>query len=64
MEVLQQQFPKTAAWIEARHPFIVIRGERHVIIRFSDGRESLQLSYDQINAFENENDGSAFRWND
>jgi hypothetical protein len=64
MEILQQQFPKTAAWIDTLNPFIVIRGEKQVIVKFSDGRESLQLSYDKIKAFERNAEGGGFSWSD
>jgi hypothetical protein len=52
MDLLNDKFPKTAAWIEKLQPFIVLRGDKHLILKFSDGRESLKLSYDKINEFE------------
>jgi hypothetical protein len=64
MEALQQQFPKTAEWIHSLGPLIIIRGEKQVIVKFSDGREPLQLSFDKIKAFEDQTETAAFSWND
>ena len=62
MEILKEQFPKTTQWIDSLHPFIVIRGEKQVIVKFDDGRPSLELPYDKIRAFENNNEDEPFSW--
>jgi hypothetical protein len=63
MEVLKEDFPRTHAWIDSLKPFIVIRGDNQVIIKFADGRLPLELSYDKIRAFEKQQQGDAFSWN-
>lgn len=62
MEKLKEQFPKTLEWIHSLQPFVIIRGEKHIIVKFSDGRESIELSYDKIIAFENKSDEEDFSW--
>ncbi len=52
MDTLENQYPKTAAFVDRLQPFIVIRGDKHLILKFSDNRESLKLSYEKIEAFE------------
>lgn len=52
MEVLKDKYPRTYAWINSLDPFIVIRGDKQMVIKFSDGRTSLELSFDAIEDFE------------
>jgi hypothetical protein len=52
MEVIKEKYPKTWKWLAAMHPFIIIRGEKTVIVKFDDGRDALQLTYDKIESFE------------
>jgi hypothetical protein len=64
MDILQEQFPKTLEWIESLAPFIIIRGDHQVIVKFSDGRHPLLLSHEKIEAFENRNGNETFLWGD
>ncbi len=48
MEVLREKYPRATEWIRSLDPFIVIRGDKHVIIKFSDDRVPLELSYEAI----------------
>jgi hypothetical protein len=52
MEILKEKYPRTLEWINSLDPFIVIRGEKNVVVRFADGRPSLLLSYDKIEDYE------------
>lgn len=52
MEILKEKYPRTLEWINSLDPFIVIRGEKNVVIRFSDERPSLLLSYDNMDDYE------------
>ena len=54
MEVLKEKYPRTIEWITSLDPFIVIRGEKNVIVKFSDGRPSLTLSYERIEDYESD----------
>ena len=62
MEKFKEHYPKTGLWLESLEPFIVIRGDKHVIVKFADGRETLQLSYEKIKLFEQRKDESDFAW--
>jgi len=52
MEILKEKYPRTLEWIHSLDPFIVIRGENNIIVKFADGRPSFELSYDRIEDYE------------
>lgn len=64
MEVLRERYPRTAEWINSLDPFIVIRGDTHVIVKFGDGRPSLMLTYDKIQGYESHPGDEHFRLTD
>lgn len=51
-QLIAEKYPKTAALIEKLQPFIILRGDQHIILKFSDGRETIRFNYEKINAFE------------
>jgi hypothetical protein len=52
MEMLKEKYPRTLEWINSLDPFIVIMGEKNVVVRFANDRPSLLLSYDKIEDYE------------
>lgn len=52
MEILKEKYPRALEWIQSLDPFIIIRGEKNVIVKFSDGRPSLTLTYQRIEDYE------------
>jgi hypothetical protein len=63
MEVLKEKYPRTLEWLRSLDPFIIIRGENKVIVKFSDGRPSLSLGYEKIDYFESHPDETEFNPN-